>query len=204
MERDFSECQTERIKALEDSVAYFSGRNKWEREKWVVRQLLSSLNEQYGECELTECGEPVDVAFRDARFQVKEAMQFCGEDIRYRHREYQLKLQCVKAAKTLEDLSSLTPYREVEWSQIVAESVEVTNAKIYNYPVEERRRLDVLCYYNRHDHFERPAPTPAFEVMECRSFSIVSNSYAMVLLANPTAPAFLRTAIRCLLRRPLS
>ena len=58
-----------------------------------------------------------------------------------------------EAAETLEELASLTPYRQVTWDQIVAESLLDTKAKIKKYPVEVRRKLDVICYYNRHDHF---------------------------------------------------
>ena len=89
----------------------------------------------------------------------------------------------------------LTPFREVTWDRIVTESVEAAKEHIERYGIKERRDLDVVCYYNRHDHFEAPAPTPEIENLDCRSFSIVSNSYAMVLFADSSSPAFLQEAV---------
>ena len=52
-----------------------------------------------------------------------------------------------------------------------------------------------MCYCNRQDRFEAPALTPEIESLDCRSFSIVSNSHAMVLFADSSAPAFLQEAV---------
>ena len=54
--------------------------------------------------------------------------------------------------------------------------------------------MDVVFYYNRHDYCESDSPTPEFERIDCRSFSIVSNRYVMVWHADANAPAFLREA----------
>ena len=190
----FLERKKNLIEDLTESVDYFSGGNKWNREKWVVERLLSSLDVQYDESELSKCDEPVDVGFRDARFQIKEAMHFPDEKQRRRHDEYRSALRKAKAAETLEELTSLMPYRQVTWDQIVTESLRETKARIEKYPVEVRRKLDVICYYNRHGHFEADAPTPAFEAIDCRSFSIVSNKSAIVLFATASSPAFLQAA----------
>ena len=182
------------IEWLKESVDHLSGRKKWKREKQVVEELLCSLCVKHGETELTEWSEPVDVAFRDARFQVKEMMQFPDEKDRRRQDEYKSQLQKVKAAEKWKELTPMTPYREVRWNQIVTESIHYTTEKIQKYADKERRKLDVVCYYNRHDRFEAHAATPEFERMDCRSFSIVSNSYVMVLFATSDAPTFLQTA----------
>lgn len=195
MEEDFLKQKGDLIKSLKASVNYFSEGNKWNREKWVVETLLSSLGVLYDESELSECDEPVDVAFRDGRFQIKEVMQFPDGKHRRRHDDYRSALQKAEAAETLEELTSLTPYRQVTWDQIVTESLLDTKARIQKYPVDVRRKLDVICYYNRHDHFEAYAPTPEFEAIDCRSFSVVSNASAMVLSATPSSPTFLQAAI---------
>ena len=195
MERDFLKRKKDLIEESKESVDFFSGGNKWNREKWVVEKLLSSLGVRYNESELSECDEPVDVAFRDARFQIKETMRFPDAKHRPRHDEYRSALQKAEAAETLEELASLAPYREVTWDQMVVESLLDTKVKIQKYPVEVRRKLDVICYYNRHNHFEADAPTPKFEAMDCRSFSIVSNKSAMVLSATVGSPAFLQAAM---------
>ena len=194
MGQEFLERKKDLIEELKESVDYFSGGNKWSREKWVVERLLSSLGVQYNESELSKCDEPVDVGFRDARFQIKEKMQFSDAELRRRHDEYRSALKKAKAAGTLEELTSLTPYRQVTWDQIVRESLMDTKAKIQKYPLEARRKLDVICYYNRHDHFETDAPTPKFEAMDCKSFSIVSNKSVMVLFAAANSPVFLQAA----------
>ena len=64
----------ERIQALKESLAFFSNPEKLNREKWVVRRLLQALRVCFKEEEMTEAQEPVDVAFRDAGFQVKELL----------------------------------------------------------------------------------------------------------------------------------
>ena len=194
-QRNFLRLKNQRVKCLKESIEFFSQQNKWEREKMVVEKLLRSLGLDYDESELTKPEEPADVAFRDARFQVKEVMQFHGEEIRRRHGEYKAALRRVEAAETTEELFPLTPFREVMWDQIVTESAEAAKAHIVRYGLRERRELDVVCYYNRQDHFEAPAPTPETEILDCRSFSIVSNAYAMVLFADSSAPAFLQEAV---------
>ena len=189
----FLKCKNRIIEGLTKSIEFFSNKNKWEREKMVVEKLLRQLGIEYDESELIKWEEPVDVAFRHARFQVKEVMPF----ERKRHDEYTAALQKVEAAETTKKLCQLTPFREVEvmWDQIVKESAEAAKAHIAGYGPQERRELDVVCYYNRQDHFEVPAPTPETEILDCRSFSIVSNAYAMVVCADRSAPAFLQGAV---------
>ena len=193
--RRFLKLKKQMIQGLKESNAFFSGKNKLAREKMVVEKLLTSLGIDYDESELTEPEEPADVAFRDARFQVKEVMQFHGTEIRRRHDEYRVALRRVEAAETMEELLPLTPFRKVTWACIVTESLKAAKKHIERYGVKERRDLDVVCYYNRHDHFEADAPTPDYEKLDCRSFSIVSNSYARVLFADSSAPAFLCAAV---------
>ncbi|MDE0054164.1 MAG: DUF1780 domain-containing protein, partial [Gammaproteobacteria bacterium] len=116
MEGSFFEHQQKHIAALKESIRFFSGPNKFEREKWVVRQLLSALGVAHRESEIIQGCEPADVSFRDARFQVKEIMQFNDSERRLRMREYEQELERVKAATPSQDLSKLTPYRGVTWT----------------------------------------------------------------------------------------
>ena len=194
-QRRFLRLKNEMIKGLKESIEFFSVEKKWDREKMVVETLLERLGIDFDASELSEPEEPADVAFRDARFQVKEVMQFHGEEIRRRHDEYKAALRRVEAAETMEELMRLTPFREVTWDRIVTESVKAAKKHIGRYGVKERRDLDVVCYYNRHDHFEVDAPTPDYKKLDCRSFSIVSNSYARVLFADSSAAKFLQEAV---------
>ena len=195
MDQDLLERSEERIAAVNASIDFFSGRNKWIREGWVVQRLLSMLEIQYDEAELTQWEEPVDVAFRGARFQIKELMQFPDSRPRRRHDEYRSELKRVEKAETTNELTSLTRYRVVKWDKIVTESLKATQAKIQKYPSDERRKLEFVCYYNRHDCFEASAPAPCFDPIDCRSFSIVSDSHVMVLFATESAPAFLKDTV---------
>ena len=194
-QRCFLRLKNQRVESLKESIRFFSCQNKRAREKMVVETLLERLGIDFDASQLYEPEEPADVAFRDAGFQVKEVMQFHGEEIWRRHGAYKAALQRVEAAETTEELFPLTPFREVMWDQIVTESAEAAKRHIARYGPRERRELDVVCYYNRQDHFEAPAPTPETEVLDCRSFSIVSNAYAMVLFADSSAPEFLQEAI---------
>ena len=194
-QRRFLRLKNEMIKGLKESIEFFSVEKKWDREKMVVETLLERLGIDFDASEFSEPEEPADVAFRDARFQVKEVMQFHGEEIRRRHDEYRAALRRVEAAETMEELMRFTPFREVTWDRIVTESVEAAKEHIGRYGVKERRDLDVVCYYNRHDHFEADAPKQDYEKLDCRSFSIVSNSYAKVLFADSSAPKFLQEAV---------
>ena len=193
--RRFLRFKHQMLEDLKESIEFFSHKNKWVREKTVVKKLLKQLGIKLDESELTKWEEPIDVAFRDARFQVKEVMQFEGEEVRRRHHELRILLRRAEGATSIEELLPLTPFREVGWDRIVTESVEVAKEHLGGYGPIERRKLDVVCYYNRKDHFEVPAPTPDFEELDCRSFSIVSNSYAIVLCADSNAPAFLREVV---------
>jgi Protein of unknown function (DUF1780). len=64
----------DRIRALKESLAFFSNKEKLSREKWVVRRLLRALHIDFAEEEMAGAEEPVDVLFRDAKFQVKEIL----------------------------------------------------------------------------------------------------------------------------------
>ncbi len=88
----------ELIESLERSIAFFGNEGKFEREKWVVERLLEALSVAFDEDDLRRAGEPADVQFGEARFQVKEVM-----DPRKRQDEYRQELERAKKAKTRSD-----------------------------------------------------------------------------------------------------
>ena len=64
MDDDWKE---DHIRALKESLAFFSNKEKPNREKWTVKRLLRALAIDFKEEELkTGAKEPVDVSFRDA------------------------------------------------------------------------------------------------------------------------------------------
>ncbi len=56
--------------AAEQANAFLSNARKWERERWVCQRLLQGLNIPYRADEFAPAGEPPDVLFRDANFEV--------------------------------------------------------------------------------------------------------------------------------------
>ena len=94
----------------------------------------------------------------------------------------------------MQALMPTTPVREVPWDQIVPESVQEAKQKVGKYGPQARRCLDFIFYYNRRDCIEMAAETPELDLEEikCRSLSIVSNFFAMVVIAAREAPEFLR------------
>lgn len=93
------------VRALKESLTFFSNKEKLNREKWVVRKLLRALRINFEETELMEAEEPVDVSFRDAGFQVKEIM----DEGRRRTDEFKAALKRAEtAAEYIENYWNLT------------------------------------------------------------------------------------------------
>ena len=61
-------------KAIQRSIDFFGCEGKFARESWVVRQLLVAIDVSFVDGDLSLGEEPVDVLFREARFQIKELM----------------------------------------------------------------------------------------------------------------------------------
>ena len=97
---DNLEWKEDRIGNLKESLAFFSNKEKLNREKWVVRRLLRSLQIDFMHEEITGVEEPADVLFQDARFQIKEVL---GKN-RRRTDEYKAKLEKTRKAKNSRDL----------------------------------------------------------------------------------------------------
>ena len=61
--------------AIEESIRFLGRSGKFEREAWVVSQLLNAYAVPFRKSQLRQAEEPVDVEFYGARFQVKELMR---------------------------------------------------------------------------------------------------------------------------------
>lgn len=110
-----TDWKNERIQALKESLAFFSNAEKPNREKWVVRRLLQALHVNFKEEEMTGAQEPVDVAFRDAGFQVKELL----DEGRGRTDEFKNKLEAAKSAKDYSELLEHYTPTHISFSEIV-------------------------------------------------------------------------------------
>jgi hypothetical protein len=163
----------ERIEALEESVEYFSAKNKTEREIWVAESFIKNLNIQY---ESTEFHSPEqdspDVVFRDLEFEVKEIL----DPGRRRHDEYKEELENARKATNAQEL--LTMYKPIDKSiqEIYQLCLEATR-ELTKYPGAVRASTDLLFYVNLEhvmELFETPYPdTTELELFGWRSVSFV-------------------------------
>lgn len=105
--RTNEEFLEDRRRALQESVEYFSAKNKPERERWICHEFIQNLGLSYDELEvITPNEDPPDILFRNCRFEIKEVLDLR----RRRHNEYKASLQkAVEATDPQDLLKPLTP-----------------------------------------------------------------------------------------------
>src|SRR3989344_3393576 len=177
---------------LEESIEFFSDKNKKQRELWVVREFLTSLSMPFQEDELKFVSdEPPDILFRGANFEVKELL----DEGRRRHDEYKESLFKSQSAKKFSDLLELYTPREI----LIQEVVNLINAKLLNimYSLGVCKNLDILFYVNlqRSVISNNDYIIPDEEKWrKWRSICIVEdNKLGSVLWASEQAPDFLKS-----------
>lgn len=185
-----TDWKTERIQALKESLAFFSNAEKLDREKWVVRHLLQALRVNFREEEMTEAPEPVDVAFRDVGFQVKELL----DEVRRRTDEFKKKLETAKSAQDYSELLEHYTPTDISFSEITQRCYLYAETLLSKskYGPRECKNIDLLCYFNWLDHHVVPPIEVPNKEIGFRSLSIVSNRYCAVAYASLNAPALLR------------
>jgi len=163
----------ERIEALEESIEYYSAKNKAEREIWVAEAFIQNLNIEYESSEFhSPEQDPPDVVFRDAEFEVKEILDLG----RRRHDEYKAELESTRKATSAQELLRL--YRPIDKSikDIYKLCLEATRA-LTKYPAAVRASTDLLYYVNLQHVvglFETPFPDATeLELLGWRSVSFV-------------------------------
>ncbi len=181
------------VEAYEESVRYFSAKNKAERERWVVEILLKNMNVLHPVEDITSPDDdPPDVNALGGRFEVKEIL----DQGRERHREYKEALERARTAMKPTDL--LTEFAPVDSS--VEEIYQRCLAKAQNlderYPDSVRSALDLLFYVNLQDVFdvhEEPFPnTSTLVSLGWRSVTFVKGHIACCFYASAVAPAWLQ------------
>ena len=181
--------KVERIKHLAEEGRFFGRDGMTHRESWTVRQILRALNVNFADTELKRPEEPVDVAFRDARFQVKEIL----DDGRKRGDELKTDLAIALAANDESELIEPYPQADISFTQIVRICYERAEAlSRVKYGPHECKSVDVLYYFNWVNHHVIPPIDVPNEKTAFRSLSIVSNVYCAVVSANVEAPMLLR------------
>lgn len=178
-----------------ETRTFLGNKAKPERERSVCRAFLRAIGVAFEECELVApapTGEPSDVDFRAARFQIKELL----EPGRKRGDEWKEKEKKYSEANSLIEL--LEPYSlptSVELQILVPEIVQTQSEKSQKYGAE-CSAIDALVYVNLKEQFLAPhSDMPSLDKLrsqEWRSVSLLFPPYGVILLAGPMAPDFLR------------
>jgi hypothetical protein len=181
-------------RGLAESVAFFSGMNKANRERWVCRELVRNLGVRAWERSFESPDrDPPDVIYRGFRFEVKEVL----DPGRQRHREYREALAEAQAASDGKDLirpytpKYITPHQVGELISPVLAALE------HKYEPRLQQSLDLVFYLNLSEtsleHGEMPESC-GFEVGNWRSVAVLIGWSTLVFSAKRSAPLLFRRA----------
>lgn len=173
-----------------------SNAQKPERERMVVRAFLRCVGEPFTDGEiLADQPEPVDIAFRAARFQVMDIVGDWkrGGDWRERERRYE-------NAKSVSDVTEpWTDSNPMSFDDVSRAIAEGLTEKASHYGIKNCSGLDVLVYVDlKGRHLWPLEPALSAEVARIlekqgwRSASMLFVPYGAVLLAQADAPSFLQ------------
>lgn len=179
----------------QEAIEFFSNRRRHERERVVARAFLRAVGESYVEGEfVVGPSEPIDVSYREARFQI---MELPGE--RGRLDEFRERLRRARLAKRLIDVgepwSSSKPMSLAEAVRAVAIQLEPKSRK---YGAVGCAELDALVYINipgRHLHpelEEASVEDHGLKQQGWRSVSVLAPPYGFVAFASAQAPDLLK------------
>ena len=150
------------------------------------------LGVDFDENEVLKRGpEPIDVWFREARFQVTEVL----DRGRQRNREIRKWVARVKSAQRIADLRESVDFSgpQLTPEELVEIAVQRSDEKLLRYG-GGTGTIDLLIYINlKHAHSPQASfsdvDTPSLQ--KWRSVSVVMERFAMVLFAARNAPSFL-------------
>ena len=198
---DHDQLAAERV-FRNESVDWFSNKNKPEREKWVVAEHLTNLGIPFNDDDIVEGADPPDVVFRDAKFEIKEILT----QGRRRHDEYKQKEITADNAANLGEL--LEPYapQSITIEALYARLIEDLNK--LSYSPDKRCMLDLLLYVNLDNVnklIEEPFPDVSeLQAMCFRSIGFVMGWRSATLFARADSPSFLSSNIRRIAHRASS
>ena len=191
----------DRRSAIEESVKYFSQKNKPERERWVCGSFLKNIDSAFDEMEIiSPDDEPPDVAFRDARFEIKEVL----DPGRLRHAEYKAALKKAIEASDPQDLIEQFTPKDITPLQMGDRILTELEILTDHYAPSVRARLDLLFYVNLKEHCLKVGPMPdtkTFSPFGWRSISAVLGWGAFVFFAAHDAPSILHSKVGTLTQR---
>lgn len=181
-------------KHARDTREFLSNKAKSERERSVCRAFLRTIGATFEERELiAPTDEPADVAFRTARFQIREIL----EQGRRRGDDWKNKEKKYSDAKSLKEISKpYSPPISVNIETFVPEIVEALSEKSKKYGTG-CKDIDALVYVNLEDRYlvaDFTIPNIAdLQSQGWRSVSILFPPYGVVLFATAVAPKFLNS-----------
>jgi hypothetical protein len=186
-----------------DTRRYFTDALKPERERDVCRAFLRCVGIPFVEREIVAPAiEPVDVSFREARFQVREMI----EAGRRRGDEWKEKQHRWNRARSLDD--ALTDWRpkpvKMSFTELMAALTSALETKARKYGTQ-CRTLDALVYVNLTmtrvlDPTTAPGNTSALEAQGWRSVAMVFPPWGLVVISGFDSPGFLRSRVGRVLR----
>lgn len=181
----------ERIKALEESVEFFSNPRKQERERWDCNKFLATLRVSFNKEDISSSApEPADVVFLSDAFQIKEIL----DPGRRRQDEYAKQLAKARVATSPDELLTLFSPKDLTPAEVCSLVFERVRKLDIKYAPEDRSKTNLLFYVNLTHRFFKHGPLPDLGHLAAhswRSISVLLNSGAMVLYAAPDAPSYI-------------
>jgi Putative endonuclease, protein of unknown function (DUF1780) len=177
-----------------ETRAFLGNKLKPERERAVCRAFLRAVGVSFNENELiAPTIEPTDVAFRDARFQVRDLLRG-----RKRGDDWKNKKELYDQAQSVTELvEPYSPPAPVSFASLVTEVTEVLSVKAAKYGAG-CNGLDALIYVDFKNVFlEAISPIPDTVKLKhqgWRSVSFFFSPYGTTLFARGNAPSFLKDA----------
>ncbi len=179
-----------------DARSLMSNPRKPERERMIVRALLRCLGVAFEDAEI-DAGleEPVDVAFRAARFQIRDLI---GD--RKRNKQLAEREKRYQEAKTISDVAApFAASTAIPFDRAAEMVAEAFTEKSRRYGPQLCGTLDAIACVDLGGSHLYPAEAggASHALAELRrqgwrSVSMLSLPYSVVLTANASAPNFLR------------
>ncbi|MHC4120660.1 MAG: DUF1780 domain-containing protein [Planctomycetota bacterium] len=188
-------CLNKLAKHAAETRSFLSNKMKPERERAVCRAFLRSIGVSFSETELAApTEEPVDVAFRMARFQIRDLL----EPDRKRGDDWKDKEQKYSDACSIDELKEPdSPSIAFDLNKLVPEISGALLGKAQKYGLG-CNDIDALVYVDLKDrHLEQSSEMQNLGPMISqgwRSVSFLFPPFGVVLFANSAAPEFLRDA----------
>lgn len=192
--------ETEYLEKLRDHASdtrvFLGNKMKPERERSVCRAFLRTIGVPFKDQELVApTDEPADVAFRMARFQIREIL----EPDRRRGDDWKRKEKKYSDANSFDDvMEPYTPPTSVALAELVPKIDDALSEKAQKYGTG-CNGIDALVYVNLGNHFlAADSDVPHLDKLKShgwRSVSILFPPYGIILFAGSMAPDFLTALV---------